>query len=119
MSTFLKPFDELPAVTELIRLYKIGVTRDNLAYYFNTSKNNVYRVLKMYCPDSKTGRKRNVGRPAGRWGDDIELEKLFVEQPVVIHKKGKYDDLINEPRREGKSYYQLCNQYKIKVKKWF
>ena len=106
-----KPFDDLQAVTELIKLYKDGVTQRDLVYYFRTTKENVQNTLRVYFDDLPIGRKRNVSRPGGYWGDKVVVPEQ-VEAP-----KSKYAYLIEEPINKGHDYAELLKKQGYKKPK--
>lgn len=107
------PFDSLPAVTELIRLYKSGVLQRDLAYFFGTTQENIKLVLFVHnIPPYPRGRKRHASRPAGFWTTPEP-----VSAPTVV--KEDYTHLINEPINRGHSYQDILRKQKVKFTKLY
>ena len=106
-----KPFDNLPAVTELIRLYKEGVTQNDLVYYFETTKENVQGTLRVYIGEERIYRKKFASRPAGFYVPAVEVVEE-VKKPL-----SKYDYLLEEPINKGHDYAELLQKQGYKKPK--
>ena len=108
-----KPFDELPAVTELIRLYKEGVTQNDLMYYFQTTKENIQNTLRVYIGEERIYRKKMASRPSGFYTPTVEV----VVELQVVKPLSKYDHLLEEPVNKGHDYEYLLKQQGYKKPK--
>lgn len=42
---------------------------------------------------------------------------MIKKEWIEPHKEGKYDSIVLEPRNQGKSYQEYCEQYNVTVYK--
>lgn len=111
------PFNTLPAVTELIKLYKQGYSTPQLARYFDTNKGNCLKCLRLHnvpirSSYGKQTRIKDYEFAKKRYTDKFEKPLTRTLQPLSF-EKGKYDEKFDEPVCEGKNYDDLLKQYNI------
>src|ERR1043165_3435396 len=112
------PFNTLPAVTTLIRLYKEGYSTSQLAKYFETDKGNCLKTLRLHGIPIRSSYLKGVKKEWKlklHYKEKEETPTRYI--PPTVYQKGKYDALFDEPVNEGKNYSELCQQFKIKIPK--
>jgi len=119
------PFDNLPAVTELIRLYKEDKRSCyELAIYFDTTHRNCINTLRLH---GVTIHRRNTRRrdwkflltrfsPTAKKATRV-IKPTAKEVNIVFTGHSKYDHLLLEPVNPGHDYADILKKQGYKKPK--